>query len=155
MTDKIKLEDMTLRQIGELKCYMANDIRKAISDIVSKYNNQYDCGIPNIRVYTEIEEQEFEIDSSWESEKITHVRHEVRIKFGKESHKKQQRRIRDIKAWWKKLTLEQAENLLSELETNPPKGLIVDDGFNTYKPPFSIIIMKKALREFIANKKKK
>lgn len=84
MTDKIKLEDMTLRQIGELKCYMANDIRKAISDIVSKYNNQYDCGIPNIRVYTEIEEQEFEIDSSWESEKITHVRHEVRIKFGKE-----------------------------------------------------------------------
>lgn len=75
--------------------------------------------------------------------------------IGKDAHKKQQRRIRDIKAWWKKLTLEQAENLLSELETNPPKGLIVDDGFNTYKPPFSIIIMKKALREFIANKKKK
>ena len=71
-------------------------------------------------------------------------------------YKKQQQREKDIKAWWKNLTLEQAESFLYDLETNPQKyrTMIVDDGFYKHYPPMSIILMKKALKDFIANKKR-
>ena len=71
-------------------------------------------------------------------------------------YKRQQQRIKDAQAWWKNLTLEQAESFLHDLETNPQKyrTMILDDGFYKHYPPMSIILMKKALKEFIANKKR-
>lgn len=72
-----------------------------------------------------------------------------------EFHQRQQQRVKDAKQWWDNLTLEQAENLLSDLETNPKdyRTMILDDGFYRYYPPVSIIVLKKALKEFIEMKK--
>lgn len=84
MSDKIKLEDMTLREIGELKCYMANNIRNAIYEIVRTFNEQYDCGIPIIKVNTDVEKQVFEFVGSWDEERLTQVNYDIKIKFSKD-----------------------------------------------------------------------
>lgn len=71
-------------------------------------------------------------------------------------YKRQQQRMKDAEAWWKNLSLEKAESFLHDLETNPQKyrTMILDDGFYKLYPPMSINLMKKALKEFIANKKR-
>lgn len=73
-----------------------------------------------------------------------------------EFHQRQQQRVKDAQQWWKNLTLEQAENMLHDLETNPKdyRTMIFDDGFYKYYPPISIIVLKEALKEFIEMKKK-
>lgn len=73
-----------------------------------------------------------------------------------EFHKRQLQRVKDAKAYWDNLTLEKAEKLLLDIEENPKdyRTMIFDDGFYKYYPPFSIIILKKALKEFIEMKKK-
>lgn len=44
MTDKIKLEDMTLREIEELRSEMECKIRKAIWAVENEYEEMYDLG---------------------------------------------------------------------------------------------------------------
>lgn len=81
MTDRIKLGDMTLRQIGELKCYIANDIRKAIYNIVEQYHRQYDCGDIDLSLDTDIREVMTECGEKFAP---SQVNYNVRIKFSKE-----------------------------------------------------------------------
>lgn len=71
-----------------------------------------------------------------------------------DAHKRQLERQKKAKAWWKNLTLEQADNFLRDLKENPKQALILDDGFQKFYPPASIILMKQALKEFIEMKKK-
>ncbi|MBD5381979.1 hypothetical protein [Clavibacter sp.] len=81
MTDKIKIEDMTLGQIRELKEHMANNIRNAICDIVRNFNEQYDCGDIDLSIDTDIRE----FRTEW-GEKFapSDVRYGIAIKFSKE-----------------------------------------------------------------------
>lgn len=81
MTDKIKLEDMTLGQIRKLKEHMANNIRNAIWDIVRNFNEQYDCGDVDLSIDTDIRE----LRTEW-GEKFapSQVKYDVRINFSKE-----------------------------------------------------------------------
>ena len=44
MTEKIKLEDMTLREIEELRSEMERKIQDAIWDIESEYEKNYNLG---------------------------------------------------------------------------------------------------------------
>ena len=52
MTDKIKLEDMTLREIEELRDEMERKIRKAIFAVESEYENKYYLGQICVNTHT-------------------------------------------------------------------------------------------------------
>ena len=84
MTDKIKLEDMTLGQIRELKEGYQIRVAEALLAIQNEFMEKYDCGYPlaNVHTYVErdcIEDEMFRpiLDRSWTEYKIN-------IKFSKE-----------------------------------------------------------------------
>lgn len=54
MTDKIKLEDMTLAEIKEQKRILAYSVRDAIVRAVYDYHKRCDCGDVYVRVDTDI-----------------------------------------------------------------------------------------------------
>lgn len=54
MTDKIKLEDMTLSEVRGLRDRMAAKINEAITNIVKEFNEGILCGDVNTLVETKI-----------------------------------------------------------------------------------------------------
>lgn len=73
MTDKIKLEDMTLAQIKNLKAQIVEDIFFAINKAVSKYD------VGEVMLYADCDV--FRSDST---DEILTVNNQVQIKFSKE-----------------------------------------------------------------------
>lgn len=84
MTDKIKLEDMTLNQIRELKEGYQIRVTEALTAIQNEFMEKYDCGFPIVKVYSDVEYDVFEDSMGepfWEEYR---PRCEIQIKFSKE-----------------------------------------------------------------------
>ena len=54
-SDKIKLEDMTLGQIRELKEGYQIRVAEALTAIRNEFMKKYDCGFPIVKVYSDVE----------------------------------------------------------------------------------------------------
>ena len=82
--DKIKLEDMTLADIKELKeCYKIR-VAEALSAIRNEFMEKYDCGFPIVKVYSDVEHDVVEDGMDrplWEEYR---PQCEIQIKFSKE-----------------------------------------------------------------------
>ena len=84
MTDKIKLEDMTLGQIRELKEGYQIRVAEALTAIRNEFMKKYDCGFPIVKVYSDVEHVVFEDgmgEPFWEEYR---PQCEIQIKFSKE-----------------------------------------------------------------------
>lgn len=81
MTDKIKLEDMTLKQIRELKEGYQIRVAEALYAIRREFEQLYDCGDINLTVYTDIREFKTEQGERFAPSDITYY---IKIKFSKE-----------------------------------------------------------------------
>lgn len=81
MTDKIKIEDMTMGAIQLLKKTIASDVETALYNIVRKYKEEYDLGVIGISVETEL------LTYNTESRQriIGGAEYEIGIKFSKEN----------------------------------------------------------------------
>ena len=84
MTDKIKLEDMTLKQIRELKEGYQIRVAEALTAIQKEFMEKYDCGYPLVKVDTSykrdvIEDEMYRpiLDRSW-------TEYKIKIEFSKE-----------------------------------------------------------------------
>lgn len=84
MTDKIKLEDMTLAEIKELKEGYQIRVAEALTVIQNEFMEKYDCGYPLVNVHTYVERDYIEdemfrpiLDRSW-------AECDIKIKFSKE-----------------------------------------------------------------------
>lgn len=81
MTDKIKLEDMNLKQIRELKEGYKIRVAEALYAIRREFEELYDCGDVNLTVYTYIRKFKTEQGVRFAPSDITY---DIKIKFSKE-----------------------------------------------------------------------
>lgn len=82
--DKIKLEDMTLGQIRELKEGYQIRVAEALTAIRDEFMKKYDCGFPIVKVYSDVEYDVVEDGMGrplWEEYR---PQCEIKIKFSKE-----------------------------------------------------------------------
>ena len=82
--DKIKLEDMTLGQIRELKEGYQIRVAEALTAIRNEFMKKYDCGFPIVKVYSDVEHDVVEDGMGrplWEEYR---PQCEIQIKFSKE-----------------------------------------------------------------------
>ena len=82
--DKIKLEDMTLGQIRELKEGYQIRVAEALTAIRDEFMKKYDCGFPIVKVYSDVEHDVVEDgmgEPLWEDYR---PQCEIQIKFSKE-----------------------------------------------------------------------
>ena len=82
--DKIKLEDMTLAQIRELKEGYQIRVAEALTAIRNEFMKKYDCGFPIVKVYSDVEHDVVEDGMGrplWEEYR---PQCEIQIKFSKE-----------------------------------------------------------------------
>lgn len=82
--DKIKLEDMTLKQIRELKKGYQIRVAEALTAIRNEFMKKYDCGFPIVKVYSDVTHNVFEDSMGepyWEEYR---PQCEINIKFSKE-----------------------------------------------------------------------
>lgn len=85
MNDKIKLEDMTLREIRELKEGYQIRVAEALVAIRREFVEKYDCGFPLVSVETELERECIESESFTPIFEHQWVVHNIKIKFSKEN----------------------------------------------------------------------
>lgn len=83
MENKIKLEDMTLREICELKEGYQIRVAEALYAIQSEFMEKYDCGFPIIHLETELHHQSIENEFSHLFQKGRNE-YNIKIKFSKE-----------------------------------------------------------------------
>lgn len=81
MTDKIKIEDMTLKQIRELKEGCQIRVAEALYAIRREFEELYDCGDVDLTAYTNIREFKTEQGVRFAPSDITY---DIEIKFSKE-----------------------------------------------------------------------
>lgn len=55
MSERIKLADLTLGQIKELKSETAKIISQCIADVINVLNERYDVGDIGVEVYTDVD----------------------------------------------------------------------------------------------------
>lgn len=84
MTDKIKLEDMTLRQARELKEGYQIRVAEALTAIQNEFMEKYDCGIPLVNIYTETKDEVFYTETGVGISTSTSCEYHIKIKFSKE-----------------------------------------------------------------------
>ena len=88
MNDKIKLQDMTLAQIKELKTGFAKKIESAvfkpIEDAIMDFQTKYDVGDINLTIHRTVQHDVFEFETSTEQEIITIPEITIHINFSKE-----------------------------------------------------------------------
>lgn len=84
MTDKINLEDMTLREIRELKEGYQIRVVEALVAIRREFMEKYDCGFPLVSVETELERETIESESFTPILEHEWIKHNIKIKFSKE-----------------------------------------------------------------------
>lgn len=77
MSERIKLADMTLGQIKELKFETAKIISQCIADVIKVLNERYDVGETDISITTNIETVKDETDEPI----IKLTSYETKIKF--------------------------------------------------------------------------
>lgn len=84
MTDKIKLEDMTLRQIRELKEGYQIRVAEALYAIQKEFMETYDCGFPLVNVDTSVERGYIEDEMYRQIIDRASTEYDIKIKFSKE-----------------------------------------------------------------------
>ena len=82
--DKIKLEDMTLKQIRELKEGYQIRVAEALSAIQNEFMEKYDCGFPIVKVSTEIKHEYYETELAEHILGHKWSEYDIKIKFSKE-----------------------------------------------------------------------
>lgn len=80
MSERIKIEDMTLGQIKDLKKEISDNIGQYLHDLVKMIENKFDLGDIDISVYTDIDEVGFESCC----DTIKRIEYKSTIKFSKE-----------------------------------------------------------------------
>lgn len=76
MIERLKIEDMTLGQIKELK----KEIKQRLLNVLYDYESKYDLGTIGVEWETEIDTPFVDFDG----EALLHVSHDIVIKFSKE-----------------------------------------------------------------------
>lgn len=84
MTDKIKLEDLTLKQIRELKEGYQIRVAEALTAIQSEFMEKYDCGFPLVDVRTSYERSYVEDEAYRLVIDNSSLKRDIKIKFSKE-----------------------------------------------------------------------
>lgn len=84
MTDKIKLEDLTLKQIRELKEGYQIRVAEALYAIQKEFMEKYDCGIPLVDIFTETRDKVIYTEYGVKVSRSTLYKLHVNIKFSKE-----------------------------------------------------------------------
>lgn len=82
--DKIKLEDMTLKQIRELKEGYQIRVAEALTAIQNEFMEKYDCGFPLVNIHTSVERDFIEDDMCQPIIDRSYVERDIKIKFSKE-----------------------------------------------------------------------
>ena len=82
--DKIKLEDMTLGQIRELKEGYQIRVAEALSAIQNEFMEKYDCGFPLVNIHTSVYRDVIEDEMYRPILDNSHVERNIKIKFSKE-----------------------------------------------------------------------
>lgn len=84
MSDKIKLEDMTLKQIRELKEGYQIRVAEALTAIQREFMDKYDCGIPIVNISTETKDEVFYTERGVKVTANTSCEYHINIKFSRE-----------------------------------------------------------------------
>lgn len=74
MTEKLRIEDLTLGQIKELKKDISRQINNYLSDIVNLLNKDFDLGDIEIYVYTDVNE-----------DTVNRITYRTSVKFSREN----------------------------------------------------------------------
>lgn len=82
--DKIKLEDMTLKQIRELEEGYKIRVAEALYAIQKEFMEKYDCGFPIVKVYSDVEHVVHRKETGEIILEEYHPQCEIKIKFSKE-----------------------------------------------------------------------
>lgn len=82
--DKIKSEDMTLKQIHELKGGYQIRVADALTAIQNEFMEKYVCGLPIVDISTEIKDEAFCIEYGVKLCTNTLRKYQIKIKFSKE-----------------------------------------------------------------------
>ena len=77
MSERIKIEDMTLGQIKDLK----KEIKRSLVDVLTQYEDKYDLGVIGVEWETEIDTSFVDYDGE---EFGLNVTYDIVIKFSKE-----------------------------------------------------------------------
>lgn len=80
MNERLKIEDMTLGQIKDLKKEISNNIGQYLHDLVKTIENKFDLGDIDISVRTNVYALEF--DSCCDP--VKSIEYKSKIKFSKE-----------------------------------------------------------------------
>ena len=82
--DKIKLEDMALKQIRELKEGYQIRVAEALTAIQKEFMEKYDCGFPIVKVYSDAGHVVHRDDTGETILEEYRPQCEITIKFSKE-----------------------------------------------------------------------
>lgn len=82
--DKIKLEDMALKQIRELKEGYQIRVAEALSAIQNEFMEKYDCGFPLVNIHTSVYRDVIEDEMYRPILDKSYVERNIKIKFSKE-----------------------------------------------------------------------
>lgn len=84
MSDKVKIEDMTLKQIRELKEGYQIRVAEALYAIQNEFMEKYDCGFPLVNVDTSVERAYIEAGMYRPIINSASTEYDIKIKFSKE-----------------------------------------------------------------------
>lgn len=84
MSDKTKLEDLTLKQICKLKEGYQIRVAEALTAIQNEFMEKYDCGIPLVDIYTETKDEVFYTEAGVKIIASTSCEYHIEIRFSKE-----------------------------------------------------------------------
>ena len=82
--DKIKLEDMALKQIRELKEGYQIRVSEVLTAIQNEFMEKHDCGLPLVYISTGIKDEAFYIEYGVKSCTNSLHKYQINIKFSKE-----------------------------------------------------------------------
>ena len=77
MTERLKIEDMTLGQIKDLK----KEIKRSLVDVLTQYEEKYDLGVIGVEWETEIDTPFVDYDGEAFG---LNVSHDIVVKFSRE-----------------------------------------------------------------------
>lgn len=84
MNDKIKLEDLTLKQIRFLKEIYRSRVEEALTAIKNEFMEKHDCGFPEVRVHQYLDGDAIRDNMGEPLIYIEEPVYEIDIKFSKE-----------------------------------------------------------------------
>lgn len=90
MTDKIKLEDLTLKQIRELKEGYQIRVAEALTAIQNEFMEEYDCGFPLVNIHTSVNRDFIEDEMHRPIIDSSYVERDIEINFSKDETDKGQ-----------------------------------------------------------------